>query len=71
MQDASLAPMNADAAPPTEHRSNAAIELLDDGTYELVSGTAELLLEQVVGVTRAKLHRPGEFVLVPRNTWHT
>lgn len=30
-----------DAAPPTEHRSNAAIELLEDGTYELVSGTAE------------------------------
>ena len=30
-----------DAAPPTEHRSNAAIELLEDGTYELTSGTAE------------------------------
>jgi CO/xanthine dehydrogenase Mo-binding subunit len=30
-----------DAAPPTEHRSNAAIELLEDGTYELRSGTSE------------------------------
>jgi putative selenate reductase molybdopterin-binding subunit len=28
-------------APPTEHRSNAAIELRDDGHYELATGTAE------------------------------
>jgi quercetin dioxygenase-like cupin family protein len=42
-----------------------------DELVVLVSGTAELLLEQAAGVTRAKLHRPGEFVLVPRNTWHT
>jgi CO/xanthine dehydrogenase Mo-binding subunit len=30
-----------DTAPPTEHRSNAAVELQDDGFYELATGTAE------------------------------
>ena len=30
-----------DTAPPTEHRSNAAIELLEDGDYELAVGTSE------------------------------
>lgn len=30
-----------DAAPPTEHRSNAAIELLENGDYELAIGTSE------------------------------
>jgi CO/xanthine dehydrogenase Mo-binding subunit/aerobic-type carbon monoxide dehydrogenase small subunit (CoxS/CutS family) len=30
-----------DTAPPTEHRSNAAVRLLDDGYYELATGTAE------------------------------
>lgn len=37
----------------------------------LLSGRAELVLELAGGTTRTRLSNPGEFVVVPRNTWHT
>jgi hypothetical protein len=37
----------------------------------LLSGSAELLLELPSGTSRTRMSAPGEFVLVPRDTWHT
>ena len=37
----------------------------------LLSGAATLLLEEADGVRAIELAAPGEYVLVPRNTWHT
>jgi hypothetical protein len=37
----------------------------------LLSGSVELLLEEVDGVRAAQLTEPGEYVLVPRGVWHT
>jgi CO/xanthine dehydrogenase Mo-binding subunit/aerobic-type carbon monoxide dehydrogenase small subunit (CoxS/CutS family) len=55
-----------DTAPPTEHRSNAAIQLLEDGAYELASGTAEFgngtttqhvqIAATLLGTTASRFH---------------
>jgi quercetin dioxygenase-like cupin family protein len=37
----------------------------------LLSGKAELILEQDGAEHASTLAQPGEFVLVPRNVWHT
>jgi mannose-6-phosphate isomerase-like protein (cupin superfamily) len=37
----------------------------------LLSGAMELILETGDQETRPMLAMPGEFVIVPRNTWHT
>jgi quercetin dioxygenase-like cupin family protein len=37
----------------------------------LISGEAELILEQDGAEHATTLARPGEFVLVPRGVWHT
>ena len=37
----------------------------------LLDGEVELWLEQGGEVTRVTLAAPGEYVLVPRDTWHT
>lgn len=37
----------------------------------LLSGTAELVLDQEGGHCVVHLHRPGAYVIVPRGTWHT
>jgi mannose-6-phosphate isomerase-like protein (cupin superfamily) len=37
----------------------------------LVAGEATLVLEAPRGVVLHHLKRPGDFVLVPRNVWHT
>jgi quercetin dioxygenase-like cupin family protein len=37
----------------------------------LLAGSAELCLELSSGTSRMRLSAPGEFVLVPRDTWHT
>jgi mannose-6-phosphate isomerase-like protein (cupin superfamily) len=37
----------------------------------LLSGSAELLLDLPSGTSRTRMSAPGEFVLVPRDTWHT
>jgi mannose-6-phosphate isomerase-like protein (cupin superfamily) len=37
----------------------------------LLSGSAELLLELPSGTSRTRMSAPGEFVVVPRDTWHT
>jgi putative selenate reductase molybdopterin-binding subunit len=55
-----------DTAPPTEHRSNAAIQLLEDGSYELAVGTAEFgngtttqhvqIAATLLGTTASRFH---------------
>src|SRR5579862_4173793 len=42
-----------------------------DEIVVLLSGAAELVLEESGKHRVVKLARPGEFVLVPRGTWHT
>jgi mannose-6-phosphate isomerase-like protein (cupin superfamily) len=42
-----------------------------DELVVLLSGSAELILEHESGESRTRLATPGEFVLVPRDTWHT
>jgi mannose-6-phosphate isomerase-like protein (cupin superfamily) len=42
-----------------------------DELVVLLSGSAELLLDLPSGTSRTRLKAPGEFVLVPRDTWHT
>lgn len=37
----------------------------------LLQGDAELVFELPGGITRVRLSAPGEFVRVPRGTWHT
>jgi quercetin dioxygenase-like cupin family protein len=37
----------------------------------LIAGRVELALELAQGVSRVVLDRPGAYVLVPRDTWHT
>ena len=37
----------------------------------LLSGAATLVLEEAAGEREVTLSSPGDFVLVPRNTWHT
>jgi quercetin dioxygenase-like cupin family protein len=37
----------------------------------LISGKAELILEQDGAERTTALARPGEFVLIPRGVWHT
>jgi mannose-6-phosphate isomerase-like protein (cupin superfamily) len=37
----------------------------------LLDGAVELALEQDGGETRVALDRPGQYVLVPADTWHT
>lgn len=54
-----------DTAPPTEHRSEARISLLEDGTYQLATGTAEFgngtttqhaqIVATVLGTTTARV----------------
>jgi mannose-6-phosphate isomerase-like protein (cupin superfamily) len=42
-----------------------------DELIVLLSGSAELVLDLPSGKSRTRLHTPGEFVVVPRDTWHT
>ena len=37
----------------------------------LLSGRTEFFLELATGTTSVVLDNPGQYVLVPRNTWHT
>lgn len=37
----------------------------------LVSGKVEMLLEQADGIRRTQLEKSGDYVLIPKNTWHT
>ena len=37
----------------------------------LLSGRAEFLLEQEAGTTSIVIETPGDYVFVPKNTWHT
>ncbi len=37
----------------------------------LLSGSATLILEQASEERSVTLHAPGDFVLIPANTWHT
>lgn len=37
----------------------------------LLRGQVQLLLEQSDGVERVRLTEPGQFVSIPRGTWHT
>jgi mannose-6-phosphate isomerase-like protein (cupin superfamily) len=37
----------------------------------LLSGSAEMLMEQEQGILRKQLGNAGDYVLVPKNTWHT
>jgi mannose-6-phosphate isomerase-like protein (cupin superfamily) len=42
-----------------------------DEIVVLLSGAAEMILDEADGKRSVKLARPGEFVIVPRGTWHT
>ena len=42
-----------------------------DEVVTLVSGAAEFILDVKGTRKHVKLGRPGEFVIVPRGTWHT
>jgi len=42
-----------------------------DELVSLVSGDAELILRTDDGEQSFRCRRPGDFVVVPRNTWHT
>jgi hypothetical protein len=55
-----------DADWPTWERHPAGDELV-----LLLAGAAEFLLDEAGGSRRVKLGKPGQFVVVPRNTWHT
>jgi mannose-6-phosphate isomerase-like protein (cupin superfamily) len=47
------------------------IHPLGDELVLLLSGRVELLLERTAGVDSVKLAKPGQFVVIPRDTWHT
>ena len=42
-----------------------------DEIVTLVSGVADMVLDVRGGERRVKLEKPGDFVIVPRGTWHT
>jgi mannose-6-phosphate isomerase-like protein (cupin superfamily) len=42
-----------------------------DELIVLLAGRAELVVDLPSGKSRTRLHTPGEFVIVPRDTWHT
>ena len=42
-----------------------------DELVSLVAGDAELVIRTDEGDRSARLSNPGDFVVVPRNTWHT
>jgi mannose-6-phosphate isomerase-like protein (cupin superfamily) len=42
-----------------------------DEVVALVSGKADLVLREAGGERVVTLGKPGEFVIVPRGTWHT
>ena len=42
-----------------------------DEIVVLIAGTAIFVLEQENGTQQIELTQPGDYVVVPRNTWHT
>lgn len=42
-----------------------------DEVVVLMSGAAEMIFDERGGKRSVRLSRPGEFVIVPRGTWHT
>jgi mannose-6-phosphate isomerase-like protein (cupin superfamily) len=42
-----------------------------DEIVVLMSGAADMILDEKAGHRVVKLAKPGEFVIVPKNTWHT
>ncbi len=42
-----------------------------DEVVVLMSGAAEMILDERGGHRSVRLTRPGEFVIVPKGTWHT
>ena len=42
-----------------------------DEIVALISGTAELIMRTASGDIRQTLSTPGDFVVVPKGTWHT
>lgn len=42
-----------------------------DELVALISGDADLILRQDDGDQSVRLNKPGDFIVVPANTWHT
>lgn len=42
-----------------------------DEVVVLLSGDVRMVLQQDDGCTEITMNEPGEYVVVPRNTWHT